>query len=187
MFSVIPLTVGFHFVFSVLPTINNIAINTSLHRSFVLCFSSILETFGICYCSESLVKVGMWKIIKETVIELFTVKEKWLQPVMSWWSLRIGTICKTSRFSSVQFSLVQLLSRVWHFATPWIIAHQASLSITNSWSSLKLRSLESVMPSSHLILCCPLLLLPLIPSQHQSLFQWVNSLHEVAKVLEFQL
>ena len=48
-------------------------------------------------------------------------------------------------------------------ATPWIAARQASLSITNSWSSLKLRSIESVMPSSHLILCRPLLLLPQIP------------------------
>ena len=55
---------------------------------------------------------------------------------------------------------VQLLCRVWLFATPWIVARQASLSITNSRSSLKLMSIESVMPSSHLILCRPLLLLP---------------------------
>ena len=58
---------------------------------------------------------------------------------------------------------VQLLSRVQLFATPWIAARQASLSITNSWSSLKLMSIESVTPSSHLILCRPLLLLPPIP------------------------
>ena len=58
---------------------------------------------------------------------------------------------------------VQSLSRVWFFATPWITARQASLSITNSWSSLKLMSIESVMPSSHLIFCRPLLLLPPIP------------------------
>ena len=60
-------------------------------------------------------------------------------------------------------SSVQSLSRVWLFATPWIAACQASLSITNSWSSPRLRSIESVMPSSHRILCCPLLLLPPIP------------------------
>ena len=54
---------------------------------------------------------------------------------------------------------VQLLSCVRLFATPWIAACQASLSITNSWSLLKLRSIKSVMPSNHLILCCPLLLL----------------------------
>ena len=63
----------------------------------------------------------------------------------------------------LQFSSVQSLSRVWLFATPWITAHQASLSITNSQSSLKLMSIESVMPSSHLILSRPLLLLPPIP------------------------
>ena len=55
---------------------------------------------------------------------------------------------------------VQLLSCVWLFATPWIIAHQASLFITNSQSLLKLMSIESLMPSSHFIFCRPLLLLP---------------------------
>ena len=58
---------------------------------------------------------------------------------------------------------VQLLSRVRLFATPWIAACQASLSITNSWSSLRIASIESVMPSSHLILGRPLLLLAPIP------------------------
>ena len=61
-----------------------------------------------------------------------------------------------------QFSSVQSLSHVWLFATPWIAAHQASLSITNSQSLLKLMSIKLVMPSNHLILCCPLLLLPSI-------------------------
>ena len=63
----------------------------------------------------------------------------------------------------IQFSSVQSLNRVWLFVTPWITAHQASLSITNSQSSLKLMSIESAMPSNHLILCCPLLLLLPIP------------------------
>ena len=57
----------------------------------------------------------------------------------------------------------QSLSRIWLFATPWTAARQASLSITNSRSSLRLTSIETVMPSSHLILCRPLLLLPPIP------------------------
>ena len=61
------------------------------------------------------------------------------------------------------FSSVQSLSRVWLFGTPWIAARQASLSITNSQSSLRLTSIESVMSSSHLILGHPLLLLPPIP------------------------
>ena len=63
-------------------------------------------------------------------------------------------------FFLTRFSSVQSLSHVWLFVTPWIAARQASLSITNSRSSLKLMSIESVMPSSHLILCHPLLLLP---------------------------
>ena len=84
--------------------------------------------------------------------------------------------------SSVKFSSVQLLSRVWLFVTPWIAARQASPSITNSRSSLKFTPIKSVMPSSHLILCCPLLLLPPIPPSIR-----VNSLHQVTKVLEFQL
>ena len=86
--------------------------------------------------------------------------------------------------SSVQFSRSVVSDCLW---SPWIAARQASLSITNCRSSLRLTSIKSVMPFSHLILCRPLLLLSPNPSQHQSLFQWVNSLHEVAKVLEFQL
>ena len=67
-------------------------------------------------------------------------------------------------------------------------ACQASLSITNSQNLLKLMSIASVMPSNHLILCCPLLLLLWIfPSIRQGLFQWVSSLHQMGKVLEFQL
>ena len=61
------------------------------------------------------------------------------------------------------FRSVQSLSHVRLFATAWIAACQASLSVTNSQSLLKFMSIESVMPSNHLILCCPLLLLPLIP------------------------
>ena len=65
-------------------------------------------------------------------------------------------------FLKLEFSLVQLLSHVQLFVTPWTEAHQPSLSITNSQSLLKLMSVESVMPSNHLILCYPLLLPPSI-------------------------
>ena len=68
---------------------------------------------------------------------------------------------KTAMFNNC-FSSVQLLSRVRFFVTPWTAVDQASLSITNSWSLLKLMSIESVMPFNHLILCYPLLLLPSI-------------------------
>ena len=67
-----------------------------------------------------------------------------------------------SNIPGIVFSSVQSLSRVWLFATPWTAAHQASLSITNSRSPSKPMSIESVMPSNHLILCHPLLLLPSI-------------------------
>ena len=67
-----------------------------------------------------------------------------------------------SVLSQVPFSSVQSVSCVWLFQTPWTVASQASLSITNSQSLLKLKSIESVISSNHLILCCPFLLLPLI-------------------------
>ena len=88
----------------------------------------------------------------------------------------------------LQFSSIPLLSHVWLFESPWTAAHQASLSITNSLSLLKLMSIKSVIPTnqpSHS------LLLPSPPtlnfSQNQSLFQWISSLHQVPKVLELQL
>ena len=76
--------------------------------------------------------------------------------------------------SNMQFSSLQSLSRVRLFATPWTAACQASLSITNSRSLFKLMSIESVMQSNHLILCCPLLLLPsIIPSIRVFSNEWV--------------
>ena len=84
-----------------------------------------------------------------------------------WERLRSPAACWSSDraiLCSYQFSSVQSLSRVRLFATPWIAACQASLSITNSRSLLKLMPIETVMPSSHLILCRPLLLLPMPPS-----------------------
>ena len=86
----------------------------------------------------------------------------------------------------VKFSSLQLPSHVRLFVTPWIAERHASLSMANSQSLPELISMESVMPSSHLILCRLLLLLSPIPPSI-SLFQWVNSSHDVAKVLEFQL
>ena len=88
--------------------------------------------------------------------------------------------------SSDQIRSNQSLSHVQLFATPLIAACQASLSITNSRSSFRLKSIESVMPSSHLILCHPLLLLPPIPPSIR-VFSNENSSNDVAKVLEFQL
>ena len=82
--------------------------------------------------------------------------------------------------------VVQSLSHVWLLANPWTAAHQASLSITNSGSLFKLMSIELVMPSNHLILCVSFSsCLQSFPASR--FFQWVSSLHQVAKVSEFQL
>ena len=82
-----------------------------------------------------------------------------------------------NEFSSVQFSCCVMSDS----ATPWTAAHQTSLSITNSWSFLKLMSIELVMPSNHLILCCPLFLLPSIlpsirvfPNESVLCIRWPN-------------
>ena len=82
-------------------------------------------------------------------------------------------------------SSVQLLSHVWLFATPWIPAREASLSITNSWSPPKPMSIKSVMPSTISSSVVPFSS-ALNLSQYQGLFEWVSSSHQVAKVLEFQ-
>ena len=84
---------------------------------------------------------------------------------MIWCLYRCEIIITVSLVNILHLSSVQSLSRVWLFVTPWTEACQASLSITNSWSLLKLMSFESVMPSNHLILCHPLfLLLSIFPS-----------------------
>ena len=79
-----------------------------------------------------------------------------------WWK-HFSRKTPPTQLVKASLSSLQSLSHVRLFATPWIAARQASLSITNSRSSLRLKSIESVMPSSHLILCRPLLLLPLVP------------------------
>ena len=87
------------------------------------------------------------------------------------------------KYCLLDLSSVQSLSHVQLFVTLWTAACQASLSVTNSWSLLKLMSIESVMPFNHLILCRPLLLLPSIfPSIRVFFNESVNS-HQVAKVL----
>ena len=99
-----------------------------------------------------------------------------------WWFQRKQTFYKLN----ILFSSVQSLISVWLFATPWTTACQVSLSITNSRSSPKPMSIESVMPSNHLILCHPLLLLhSVFPSSR--IFSKESALHIRWNVLEFQL
>ena len=99
------------------------------------------------------------RLEKQTVLSA-----AWFSQILgSWIFYMVDEVSHLIGKRSVQFSSVQLLSCVWLFATPWTAARQASLSITNTWSLPKLMSIESVMPSKHLILCCPLLLLRPIP------------------------
>ena len=97
---------------------------------------------------------------------------------LTWWCCIVIFI-----YNWIHFSSVQSLSHVQLFATRWTAACQASLSITSSWSLLKLMSVVLVMPSNHLSSPSP----PAFSlSQHQGIFQWVSS-HKVAKILELQL
>ena len=103
-------------------------------------------------------------------------------------NVQFGEVLQTEHTQKVstQISSVQLLSCVRLFATPWTAAHQASLSITNSWSLLKLMSIESVVPSNHLILCRPLLLPPpIFPSIR--VFSNESAPYQVVKILELHI
>ena len=100
---------------------------------------------------------------------------------------RLFLLLGTLHFVKSYWLFVQSLSHVQFFVTPWTVAHQASLSFIISWNFLKFMSIEPVMPSNHLILCHPLSPPSLNLAQHQGLFQWVGSSHQVAKILEFQL
>ena len=123
----------------------------SLNISFCSCIVVLilLNSFSVFSYSSLCI---FWKIILNSLLGNSWVSLLWSQllgfTVFFWW-FHISLI-----FSVQLFSCVQL------FVTPWTAAHQASLSITNSWSLLKLVSIESVMPSSHLMLCRPLLLPP---------------------------
>ena len=108
-----------------------------------------------CYCLINSQSISLWSgsgVGKGSILSLYDTGNRFEEQIIS-------------IYCEVQFSLVQSLSRVWLFVTPWTTACQASLSITNSRSLLKLMPIESMMPSSHLILCRPLLLLPpILPS-----------------------
>ena len=127
-------------------------------------------------------------IKKKENVEFFMEDQKWHVSVIKAGLTKKVIFKERQRRGSKLLQFVQSLSCVQLFATPWTAARQASLSITNSQSLLKLMSIESVMPSSHLIFCHPSHSpLPLNLSQHQELLQWVSSMHQMAKVLEFQL
>ena len=155
-------------------------------------------------CLISLWSKGLSRVFSSTTIQKHqffgTQPSSWsnshihtwlLEKALTIWTFvyKVMSLCISIYLSHwiyiLQLSSIQSLSRAWLFATPWMAAHQASLSITNSWSSPKFMCIESVMPQPSHPLSSPSPPAP-NPSKHQGLFQWANSLHEVAKVLEFQ-
>ena len=137
-----------------------ITLNVSVRLCVKFCALCILpfnlqNTVWFIYCLLYFSKETNGYITKFMVYLKFKLRSVLLK---KYTSLLFITLLNVMFFMIVQFSSVQSLNCVWLFATTWIAAQQASLSITNSQ-----RSLESVMPSSHLILCHPLLLLPPIP------------------------
>ena len=142
-----------------------------VRRDTVLCFSYLLANLKVL-CLKIFLNICLrgWSLMwKKHFIPKLEMKVR----IVNWY-VRKGTDQYLSQWRVV---VVQSLSHVQLFVTPWTAACQASLSFTISWSLLKLMSIESVMPSNHLILCH----LPFPPdlslSQHQGLFQWVNPSH----------
>ena len=142
----------------------------------------------------------MWSGSKMLVFNDYTILPLWIQTTIRGTDrkddqstlLRQGEskLCEIHLFLKIrkmkrEFSSVQF-SHVWLFATPWTTARQASLSITDSQSLLKLMSIELVTPSNHLILCCSLLLPSIFPSIRVFSNESVSSLHQMAKVLYLQ-
>ena len=134
-----------------------------------------------------LTQVGrFWYTTKESRGQLLTAPERIKQLGQSRNDAQLW-ICLVVKVWRCKFSSVQLLSCVRLFVTPWIAAHQSSLSITKSWSLPKLMSIESVMPSSHLILCHPLLLPPIPPSKNNIIICFSDFINEyVLLIFKFE-
>ena len=119
-----------------------------------------------CVCAQSFTHVRpfvtLWTVVHQAPLSMRLSQQEYWNG-FNWCLLWRKTLGEVKLSLSLLFSSVQSLSRLQFFATPWITARQASLSITNSQSSPKLMCIESVMPSSHLILCRPLFFLPPIP------------------------
>ena len=114
----------------------------------------------------------------------FTLLKKGRKSFVSLWSLVEWYI--VLMLFLINSSQQLQLHHIRLFLTAWTVARQASLSLTIPWHLLKFMSVESVMLSNHLILCHPLLLPSIFPSI-RGLFQWIGTLHQVAKVLELKL
>ena len=156
------------------------------HLLFFIFYSSLLK---ICNFSLSILFLSSW------ITPLIVTRNSFMGglpmslscPMVFIFFLHLKHIPLPSHFVSISSCInSSSVSHAWLFVTPWTAAHQASLSFTISLSLLKLMSSESVMPSNHLILCRPLLLLSSVFPSIRVLFQWVGFSHHVAKVLVLQ-
>ena len=138
--------------------------NCQLITSLCVCaqsYQTLCDTMNCSLPGSSVDEITQARMLEQVAISYS--KGPWhpgIEPTSPALTGRFFTTAAPDYF--IQFSSVQSLSRVWLFATPWTAACQPCLSITNSQSLLKLMSIESVIPSNRLILCCPLLLLPSI-------------------------
>ena len=127
---------------------------------------TFIQSPDSCVCAQSFTHVRpfvtLWTVVHQAPLSMRLSQQEYWNG-FNWCLLWRKTLGEVKLSLSLLFSSVQSLSRLQFFATPWITARQASLSITNSQSSPKLMCIESVMPSSHLILCRPLFFLPPIP------------------------
>ena len=143
------------------------SIEIKTQKTYIIVLKWIFETKLICYKLEKdawqfgpLRASGEKKKTKKALFWHVLISSYFFLDLTMWFNVAYFVILSGSCY--LAFSSVQSLSSVQLFVTPWTTAHQTSLSITNSPSLLKVRSIESVMPSNHLILCHPLLLLPSI-------------------------
>ena len=141
-------------------TFTNIAFLPFFH--LLICYSSFRAQLRWYFHREDFIEFGVRSVsqFSSTVYLFYNICGSWNSPLFSVIILYKSVF--SSREDSVQFSSVQSLSHVQLFATPWTAAREASLPITNCQSLLKLISIESMIPSNHLILCCLLLLPPSI-------------------------
>ena len=127
---------------------------------------TFIQSPDSCVCAQSFTHVRpfvtLWTVVHQAPLSMRLSQQEYWNG-FNWCLLWRKTLGEVKLSLSLLFSSVQSLSRLQFIATPWITARQASLSITNSQSSPKLMCIESVMPSSHLILCRPLFFLPPIP------------------------
>jgi len=142
--------------------VSSLTFRSLFHFDFVLCIVNKTEI-------DVFLELSCFFSDPADVGNLISGSSTFSKTILNIWKFTVHVLLKPvlenfeHYFTIIPFSSVQSLSGVRLFATPWIAAHQASLSITVSRSSLRLTSIQSVMPSSHLILCCLLLLLPPIP------------------------